>query len=62
MPSDWFESLAQEDQDAIGKIVADDVMKYVKEHNIDLPDEMLDAVAGGVNPFAAFYEMFVRRR
>ena len=38
----------------------EELMSQIEKEGIELPDEALDAVAGGINPTAAIYQ-FVKR-
>ena len=38
----------------------EELMSQIEKEGIELPDEALDAVAGGINPAAAIYQ-FVKR-
>lgn len=48
--NEWLESLSEEDRTALEALTTDEeVAAYLGEHSIELPDEALMEVAGGVN-------------
>ena len=58
---DWYETLPQKHQDAIAEMDEGQVMEYLSDNDIELPDEFLEGVTGGINPFAILFQRFRRR-
>lgn len=58
---EWFDRLTDEQKQAVSGLGENELMDYLAEQNLELPDEMLEGVAGGINPFAILYQMLSRK-
>jgi len=57
----WIESLPDEQCKELAALDESEVMEYLGDHDIALPDEMLEDVAGGINPFALLGQAIKRK-
>lgn len=48
---EWAEGLSEEQRNEFESLDESEVAEYLSNHDIALPDELLEEVAGGINPF-----------
>lgn len=57
----WIESLGEKHRTAIEGMEESQIMDYLSDQGLELPDELLDEMAGGVNPFAMLFQAIRRK-
>ena len=58
---EWADVMTENQREEFAALDDSEVMDYLNEHDIALPDEWLEDVAGGINPFAMLGQMLKRK-
>lgn len=59
--NEWVNTMPEEQRKEFEALDDDKVVQYLSDHDIALPDELLEDVAGGINPFALLGQALKRR-